>query len=826
MRTIIICGIGSQPAICAVSPKRSSVASHISFFFSKKLDSRLSFKNCLNRLCLISIHINLIWRSPVAYIRSRQHPKNVVQLKHTLIAIAALAAPLSAHAQTEGQKNLQDQSKKENALPEIKVQGAQDIPYKAEVSSSSKLVKPLLETPQMVSVIKKELLQEQGAYNLMDALRNTPGITMQLGENGNTAAGDTFQMRGFATQSSVFVDGVRDLGAITRDTFNVEQVEVVKGPAGADVGRGAASGYINLASKAAMLDDVTSGTASINSGNNKRVTADINRKIGDTTALRLNVFKQDGGVAGRDQVESNGYGIAPAITVGLGQKSRAYFYSQHIRQNNVPDGGIPTVGLKGFYNANASLLAAPKVDSDNFYGSVNDFEKVEADMATAKFEFDLNDTTVLRNITRYGQSSMKRVVTGINGLTATGAQDTWTVARTRQGLDQSNEIIANQTSINSGFDTAGLKHSLSAGVELLMEKQNTNTLAVPTGFVIPAANLYKPDANMSLSIPVKNGATAEGQTKTVALYLFDAIDLNDAWQLNTGLRYERYNTESRTVSLSTAAANPTLPVGTLIPAKVTKSDDLLSWKLGSVYKVAKNGRLYAVYATSLTPPGSANFSLSSAANNINGTMAEPQKASNLEFGTKWDVLDKSLSLTAAFYRTDNANEIVQVDSVTNAFAQFGKRRVQGIEIGIVGQINPDWQVTAGAATMKTTVLQGSTGNNANGAVARWSPDLTATLWSSYKFTPSWTFGGGLRYTSEQKRVVDPSLNVALQNMPSIASNWVADAVVNYQLNRHLSLQFNVSNLTDKQYVNTLNNSGARYTQGAPRTFNLSANMLF
>jgi catecholate siderophore receptor len=762
----------------------------------------------------------------VAYIRSRQHPKNVVQLKHTLIAIAALAAPLSAQAQTEGQKNLQEQSKKENALPEIKVQGVQDIPYKAEVSSSSKLVKPLLETPQMVSVIKKELLQEQGAYNLMDALRNTPGITMQLGENGNTAAGDTFQMRGFATQSSVFVDGVRDLGAITRDTFNVEQVEVVKGPAGADVGRGAASGYINLASKAAMLDDVTSGFASINNGNNKRVTADINRKIGDTTALRLNVFKQDGGVAGRDQVESNGYGIAPSIAVGLGQQSRAYFYSQHIRQNNVPDGGIPTVGLKGFYSANALLLNAPKVDSENFYGSVNDFEKVEADMATAKFEFDLNETTVLRNITRYGQSSMKRIVTGVNGLAATGAQDTWTVARTRQGLDQSNEIIANQTSVNTSFDTAGLKHSLSAGVELLMEKQNTNTLAVPTGVVIPAANLYKPDANMNLPLPVKNGATAEGQTKTVALYLFDAIDLNDAWQLNTGLRYERYNTESRTVSLSTAAANPTLPVGTLIPAKVTKSDDLLSWKLGSVYKVAKNGRLYAVYATSLTPPGSANFSLSSAANNINGPKADPAKTVNMELGTKWDLLGKSLSLTAAFYRTDSTNEIVQVDSVTNAFAQFGKRRVEGVEIGIVGQINPDWQVTAGAATMKTKVLQGSTGNNAAGAATRWSPDLTATLWSSYKITPAFTIGGGLRYTSEQKRVIDPTANLAVQNMPNIASNWVADAVASYQVNRNLSLQFNVANLTDKAYVNTLNNSGARYTVGTPRTFALSANVLF
>ncbi len=762
----------------------------------------------------------------MAYIRSRQHQKNAVQFKHTLIAIAVLAAPLSVQAQTEAQKSTQEQSKKENALPEIKVQGTQDIPYKAEVSSSSKLVKPLLETPQMVSVIKKELLQEQGAYNLMDALRNTPGITMQLGENGNTAAGDTFQMRGFASQSSVFVDGVRDLGAITRDTFNVEQVEVVKGPAGADVGRGAASGYINLASKAAMLDDVTSGTASINNGNNKRVTADINRKIGDTTALRLNVFKQDGGVAGRDQVESNGYGIAPSIAVGLGQKSRAYFYSQHIRQNNVPDGGIPTVGLKGFYNANALLLNAPKVDSENFYGSVNDFEKVEADMATAKFEFDLSDSMVLRNITRYGQSSMKRILTGVFTPTAVGAQDKWTVRLLRQGVDQSNEIVANQTSLNGSFEAAGVKHSLSTGVELLMERQSTISMAVPTGVAIPEGNLYNPNPNVSLPMPVRTGATSDGQTKTVALYAFDAIDLNDAWQLNTGLRYERYNTESRTVSLSTAAANPTLPVGTLIPAKVTKSDDLLSWKLGTVYKVAKNGRLYGVYATSLTPPGSANFSLSSAANNVNGPKAEPAKTTNMELGTKWDLLDKSLSLTAAFYRTDSTNEIVQVDSVTNAFAQFGKRRVEGVEIGIVGQINPDWQVTAGAATMKTKVLQGSTGNNAAGAATRWSPDLTATLWSSYKITPAFTIGGGLRYTSEQKRVIDPAANLAVQNMPNIASNWVADAVASYQVNRNLSLQFNVANLTDKAYVNTLNNSGARYTVGTPRTFSLSANVLF
>ena len=167
-----------------------------------------------------------------------------------------------------------------------------------------------------------------------------------------------------------------------------------------------------------------------------------------------------------------------------------------------------------------------------------------------------------------------------------------------------------------------------------------------------------------------------------------------------------------------------------------------------------------------------------------------------------------------------------VDPVTNTFAQFGKRRVEGIELGAVGQINPDWQITAGLATMKTKVLQGSTGNNSAGAATRWSPDLSATLWTSYKLDNAWSIGGGVNYTSEQKRVVDPSVNPALQMMPSIPSFWVANAVLAYRANKNVSVQLNVNNLTDKDYINTLNNAGRRYGIGAPRNVSLSVNLLY
>lgn len=759
----------------------------------------------------------------MAHIRSRKHAKTISPLlSQSLVALAALATPLAGQAQQKGAA--------EQSLPEVKVRSSADAPFKADTVSSPKLTQPLVDTPQTISVIKKEVIQEQGLTTVVEALRNTPGITLQLGENGNTAVGDTFQMRGFSTDTSIFVDGIRDLGAVIRDTFNIDQVEVVKGPAGADVGRGAASGYINLVSKLPSADNFADGSVSANDAGTKRVSADVNRKIGETSAVRVNLMGQGGDVAGRDVVENKSVGIAPSLAVGLGTPTRFYLYSQHIRQDNVPDGGVPTVGLPGFYNADATLRNGARVNEENFYGSTEDYEKVHTDMVTAKIEHDLGQGIVLRNISRYGKATVDRVLTGVNAPAAPSADPaTWTVARTRQRIDRENEILANQTNLTAEFATGGIKHSLSTGLELMYEKQSLPTFPAPAAAIITPANLYNPDPNVSLPIPVANGAYANGHTSTVALYAFDTLKLTDRWQVNGGLRFERYNTETDSVTASTATTHPTLPVGTLVPASLKKSDSLLSWKIGALYKPAENGSIYAALANSHTPPGASNFSLSANTTGgtaINNPALDPQKTTNIEIGTKWELLQKKLALTAAVYRTDHKNEIVQIDPLTNTFGQFGKRRVEGVELGAVGQITPAWQLSAGIATMDTEVLEGSTGNNSAGAASRWSPELTATLWSSYKLTDKWTVGGGARYVSEQKRVVDPSANAATQNMPGIPSYWVADAMVSYQATKNVSLQLNVANLFDKSYISTLNNSGARYTPGAPRTVLLTANMMY
>ena len=297
----------------------------------------------------------------MAQIKSRKHNRNA-----QLVALAA-SLPLMAHA-----ANTQDVTQ----LPTITVKSDAENKYKVDKLSSPKYTQPLVDIPQTVSMIKKELLKEQGAISLVEALRNTPGITLQLGENGNTSAGDAFQMRGFSTQTSTYVDGIRDLGAVTRDVFNLEQIEAVKGPSDAEP---------------PQTENSREVSATYNTAEHARLTADINQVINSGTAFRLNAMGQDGGVEGRDYIENNSWAIAPSIAFGLDTDTRLHLYSQHIRQRNIPDGGIPTVGMKGFYNADSALSSAPKVNRENYYGHVDDHEDVDADMFTAKIESDLGE---------------------------------------------------------------------------------------------------------------------------------------------------------------------------------------------------------------------------------------------------------------------------------------------------------------------------------------------------------------------------------------------------------------------------------------------------
>jgi catecholate siderophore receptor len=765
----------------------------------------------------------------MAHIKSRKHLSTT-----PLVAALAATLPLVAHAAPQQESVVQ--------LPTIEVNAEQENNYKAKNVSSPKYTQELVNTTQTVQVIKKELLQEQGAASLIEALRNTPGITLQMGENGNTSAGDTFQMRGFSTQTSTYVDGIRDLGAVSRDVFNLEQIEVVKGPSGAEAGRGSASGYINLVSKLPQAKNSREISARYNTAENARLTADINQAISENTAIRLNVMGQDGGVEGRDVVENNAYAIAPSIAFGLNTNNRFYLYSQHVRQRNTPDGGIPTIGREGFFNADALLNAAPKVDTANYYGSANDYEDIDANMLSAKFESDFSDQVKFTNLSRYGKTTMDRRLTGIITLSrkdATGKDSAdpkdWTISRSRQGVDQENEILANTSTLNLNFKTGTITHDTVVGLELLREQQHARTLsaqkpgvAAPT---IPHANLYHPNAHDALPALMHTGAYSDGATDTAALYVFDTLKfLNDRVQLNGGVRVDYYDTDYDALTISTAAATAKIPYEvTTTKTDLTAHDTLVSWKIGSLVKPTESSSVYVSYAKSLTPPGSANFGLS--ATGANSSTAKPQETHHYELGTKWDVLAQKLALTAAIYRTDNENQFTQ-DPVTKESLQEGKTQVKGVELGAVGQITDAWNLSAGIAHMKTSQENQRSINATTGAITttntvRWSPEWTASLWTTYNIS-GFKVGVGARYVDELVRANTTSSvpSATPTNMPKAPSYVVVDAMAGYTFNKNASLNLNLYNLADKEYISSLNNGGGRFTLGQPRSAALTLNYKF
>ncbi|OUM03987.1 catecholate siderophore receptor Fiu [Variovorax sp. JS1663] len=766
----------------------------------------------------------------MAYIKSRKH---AVARGIPPLGTAAAAATLVAFAWPVA---AQTQPGSGTTLREVKIESTTDS-FKADQASSPKFTAPLVDTPQTITVIKKEVLQEQGATTLTEALRNTPGITFQMGENGNTSTGDAVFLRGFDTSGSIFIDGARDVGTVTRDMYNVESVEVVKGPASADIGRTAPTGYINLVSKVPLAENFFAGYVGIGSGDYKRSTLDINRVLDESgsMAFRLNAMVQDSGVAGRDFVKNKGWAIAPSIAFGLNTPTRVYLQYQHIDQTNRPDGGLPTIGLDGFYLAQLSARGGngPRVDTRNYYGYRSDHDDVKADMFTARVEHDFGDGVKLRNLTRWGRTDQDLVLTGVfssGPLTPSVFNPlTWSTRVIPQGKRQSNEILTNQTNVTAELATGSIKHSLSAGLELTREEQNNGTLAgvfnagnaqlvsgafqAYTGMYLP--NIYRP------IVPVlPTGASVEGKTSSAALYLFDTMKFNEQWQLTGGLRAEHY----RTSFFSLGA--PTTFNGAQTATSQSKSDNLYTGKIGLVYKPAPNGSIYAAYATGAQPPGG-NFAFQTTTTaNINNLNLDPQKAKTAEIGTKWDVMGGRLALAGALFRTTNENEQVQVDTFGN-FEQYGKTRVQGVELSAVGQITPAWQVIAGLAHIETEILEGSrTSATQQGAQIRYSPRNTATLWTSYKFPIGLTIGGGLRYVSTQQRATTNAVSTATTFFPEIPSYTVFDAMIGYEVNKNVSVQLNLYNLTDKFYLARVNNGGNRLVLGTPRSAVLSANFKF
>jgi catecholate siderophore receptor len=679
--------------------------------------------------------------------------------------------------------------------------------------SSAKYSETLREIPQTIEVIPQALLQEQGAVSLSDALRNVPGITLQAGEGGGASntTGDMFNLRGFNASNSIFVDGVRDDGLMSRNVFNLEQVEVYMGPTGSDVGRGTASGYVNMQTKTPNLRPGYSGTVSYDNDDQNRSSFDFNQpvRLGPEgswfarAAARLNAFWQQGGVPGRDVVSVKNRAIAPSVAMGLGTPTRFTFSSQVTRQDNTPDYGVPGAAWREEQLRDTTVHATNPVKLTNFYGSLSDFDKVAQENFTARVEHDASDDFTLRFQTRHNRTHRDAIITGLSAFNPANE----TVALQRAGNDRKNQILSNQASANGKLSTGSLVHALASGIEFTYEDQFA---PVRNGIgTRAAADIYNPNPSDPLVgyAPGYSGAYTKGWTNTIALYAFDTIELSRRWQVTGGIRWENYATNFRNVDASKV---------TTVEQRAT--DGLLSGKAGVLFRITDHGNTYASFGTSLTPPGTANFTLSAQGNNQNNPNVKPQESQNYEVGTKWDFFRNRLLVNLAAFRTTNENVIFTVDAtaVPPIFNQDDKQRVDGVTIGGVGQITDRLQLIANYGYLDSKNESQNTANNGKRLLL--TPRSSGSLWATYRLPFGLNLGGGLRFTD--------AVFVNAANTIKVPSHQVVDMLAEYAVNDNFSLRVNIYNLTDELYVRSVNNNANRFNPGSPRSAMITTNFRF
>ncbi|WP_449068651.1 TonB-dependent receptor [Prosthecobacter sp.] len=748
-----------------------------------------------------------------------------------LTVTSVLCATGTLVAQTAPTTPATQKDEKPSNLDEVVVEADAAV-YNVQRLQSPKYTEPLIDIPQTITVIPKTVIQERGAFTLKDVLRNTPGISMQAGEGVSGAGtGDNLNMRGFNSRSDFFIDNMRDLGGYSRDPFNLEAVEIAKGPASTTTGRGTTGGSINLVTKMASLDPYNLSQFTYGSDNLYRGTIDVNEPLGEHAALRLNGMYHHNDTPGRDNVTNERYGIAASLALGLGTDTRFTFNYQRFEENNVPDFGIPWIPAgNSFVAPNASFNGQgntiPQVPYSNFYGRRNyDFQKNQVDTFTAIFEHDFSKNLRFRNTTRYHRVHADGRVTAprfrdSNGGIA-GNQFTTILVAEEQRRRATNEYFANQSLLMADFDTGPIKHSLVAGLELYLERQlmaaragNTRTTDLydpsATGPLTGTPNVNR-DTTVFGIAPTDLPGSAEAHLNTISLFVFDTLKFGRHWELSGGVRYDHLDADQ--AGHFYTGANDIYGNSSQV---VYNRDDLFSFKGALIYKPVENGSIYFGYGMSYNPTidGGVSSGLGlTAQGNTSIQGLDPERADTYEVGTKWNLFKERLSISAALFRTEKDART----GPNGATRLGGEQLVEGVELGVAGQITKNWQVFAGYAHIASEVRYSATGTEIGNSLPN-TPEHTFNLWTTYNVTPKFQVGYGAQYVSQ---VIGNPANPGRV----VPAWWVMDAMVSYQFTPNFGLRLNVYNLADWRYIETSSGTG-HVIPGAGRSVALTASVKF
>ncbi|WGR75169.1 MULTISPECIES: TonB-dependent receptor [unclassified Bradyrhizobium] len=676
-----------------------------------------------------------------------------------------------------------------------------EAPYKVDhVQASGKFPEPLLNTPKTITVLSKEVLEDKNATTLKEIGRSTAGVTLGSGEGGN-AFGDRFFIRGFDARNDVFIDGIRDPAVSIRENFFTEQIEILRGPASSYAGRGTAGGAINIVTKQAGDVNFKRMDTEFGTDRTKRVTLDVNQVIDPTFSVRTGGLFQDANVAGRNYVTDDRWGafISTKYTPTTDLKITTNYV--HTDLSGYPDFGVP------YYKQGNVPVTSAGIPRGNWYGFLNrDFQTARQDFGTGTIEYRVNDAITLSSKVRGEHSLLNYIGTLPQNPNTTSLNPLfWTTTASAQSRYQNVDVWANQNEATVKLDTGGIKHTAVVGAEISNENISIDRYAglaselsgssFTSNGAVTGVNLYSPQYTyIPFGIPSLAGNPTRYGVNTNSLYAMDTANWRDIIIVNGGVRYDGYNMSSSTNS----------------PKYLKLNADLFNYNVGVVYKPMPIGSVYAAYATSANPFGS---ELDATGTDYGGVPANtpillgPERNKAAELGTKWELVDRHLLVSAALFQTtkDNARETNAAGLLTSNAAY----RIQGIDIEAEGKLTDRWSIFGGLVLMQSKVTQSNIPSNIGLQLANVAHQSFSML-SKYKFDGGWELGGQAVYRS---KVYGGTFAANTGNL--LPSYWRFDAFIEKKIDANWTMKFYAQNLTNKLYYDTLYRSAVPFVAVAP-----------
>lgn len=716
---------------------------------------------------------------------------------HSLLVVALLSSPAHAQDQSLGSVTVTD-----TPIDDSEAQTS----YKVSRSiSATRTDTPLIDVPQSVNVISVKQIEDQAANSIGDAIRYVPGVFSAQGE-GNR---ETLVFRGNSTTGDFFVDGVRDDVQTYRDLYNIERLEIFKGPNAMIFGRGGIGGIVNRVTKVADWNLHRAFRIEVGSFEHKRAQFDLGTPLSDFAAVRVTGVYQDSD-SYRDGVNYNRWGFNPTASFKLSPDTTVTLGYEHFQDDRIADRGVPAR-----FGASPTNSVGPlRTPRGQFFGDpTQSMTGTNTDAGSLFIEHQFSDTMSIRNRTRY--ADYKKFYSNV----FPGAVDTTEtmVSISAYRSPSARENFINQTDFNATFDTGSIQHTLLIGGEYGHQKSanmreegrfagNASSVTVP----ISASNIRLPITWTQIASSTNNDGLAE----VFAGYVQDQIALSPMFDIVVGVRYEHFKTkvhDRRSVTFRTSTVNG---VTTVSPEFFDVTDDLWSPRAGLIFKPIENASIYASYSRTYQPRGGDQL----AGLNLSNSSLAPEKFQNYEIGAKWDIVP-TFNVSAAVFQLDRANVLAlsNPNDATSVTVPVGRQRTKGVELSAAGSITNQVSMVGAYTYSDGTFLDNVSGTVRAGNQLPNMPKHAASLWT--RFDPIEQLGAGVGVIYQGKRYA------ATDNQVYLPGYTRVDGAIFYTIAPELSLQVNVENILGKRYY-LYAHSNNNITPGSPTAVKVGLNARF